>query len=204
MRYLQRAQRAQRGFQIVELVVTLWLLAVVGLLAGPPLLRLASGVRVWLAAEQVLTAMIRARSAAVRLGTNVAVKLRLKPGGGATWTLYRDGDGDGVLSKDIDKGVDPPLGPPELLEPFGHGVWLGFPPGPAPRDPASPDRRLSGLEDPIRFNSSDMASFGPLGTATPGSIYLTDGKSHLAAVRVFGLTGKMRVIVYDSAKEIWR
>ena len=194
----------ERGFQLAELVVALWLLVMIALITGPPLLRLASGVRVWLAAEEVLAAMVRARSAAVRLGTNVAVKLQLLPGGRATWRIYRDGDGDGVLTKDIEKGVDPPLGPAELLEPIGRGVQFGFPPGPPPRDPGSPDHRLDRTEDPIRFNSSDLASFGPLGTATPGSVYVTDGQSQLAAVRVFGVTGKMRVITYDSRREVWR
>ena len=48
-----------------------------------------------------------------------------------------------------------------------------------------------------------MASFGPLGTSTPGSIYLTDGLHNLVAVRVFGRTGKIEVLRYDIETEIW-
>jgi hypothetical protein len=56
----------------------------------------------------------------------------------------------------------------------------------------------------VRFNASDLAAFGPIGTSTPGSVYLTDGADRLMAVRVFGRTGKVKVIVYDFAAEVWR
>ena len=60
------------------------------------------------------------------------------------------------------------------------------------------------LDDPIRFNQSDLASFDPLGTATPGSLYLTDRRSLLAAVRVTSRTGRIRVLRYDSRARTWR
>ena len=52
-----------------------------------------------------------------------------------------------------------------------------------PGMPAIPPEsgRLTG--DPIRFGSSDMLSFSPLGTATPGTFYLA-GDGAQAAVRV--------------------
>ena len=59
------------------------------------------------------------------------------------------------------------------------------------------------LDDPIRFNQSDLASFDPLGTATPGSLYLTDGQSRLTAVRVTSRTGRVRVLRYDSRARAW-
>ena len=123
--------------------------------------------------------------------------------GGVEWSLYRDGDGDGVLSQDIESGVDPRVGPARQLAHLGRQVRFGFPPGPPPRDPGDPRRRLDRLDDPIRFNRSDLASFDPLGGATPGSIYLTDGRHQLAAVRVLGVTGRVRVLVYDAgAREL--
>ena len=76
--------------------------------------------------------------------------------------------------------------------------------GPPPADPGSPGRQLDRLDDPIRFNQSDLASFSPLGAATAGSVYLTDGRSRLAAVRVFNRTGKVRVLVYDPKERVWR
>ena len=81
-------------------------------------------------------------------------------------------------------------------------IRIGFPPGPPPRHPGVPSRRLDPT-DPIRFNRSDMASFGPLGTATPGSIYLTDSVRRLMAVRVYHLSGKVTILTYDPEREVW-
>ncbi len=80
---------------------------------------------------------------------------------------------------------------------------FGFPSGSPPRDPSDPRRFLTRLDDPIRFNRSDIASFGPLGGSTPGSLYLTDSRHHLTVVRLYGATGKVRTLNYDRAREEW-
>jgi hypothetical protein len=181
-------------------------LAIAGLLftwSVPGLLSMTRGLRVELAANEISSRMRLARSMAVRYNLKVALKFHIDPGGRVLYSLYRDGDGDGVLSKDIASGADPSLGPPSELSHMGAHVRFGFPEGKAPRDPGDRRRRLTRLYDPIRFNRSDMASFGPLGTGTPGSIYLTDGLRHLAVVRVFGGTGKVEVLRYDIETETW-
>ena len=86
---------------------------------------------------------------------------------------------------------------------MGSYAHFGFPPGPAPRDPGNPSSRLDRLDDPIRFNRSDIASFDQLGTSTPGSLYLTDGRALLSVVRLFGRTGKVKILRYDSKTEKW-
>ena len=48
-----------------------------------------------------------------------------------------------------------------------------------------------------------MASFDPLGTATPGTVYLTDGREILVAVRVTDRTGRVRTMIYDYGREAW-
>ena len=191
------------GFNLIEMVVALGMMALLIALGTPPLLEATARNRVRLAAGEIVGVLYEARSYALRHGAHVAVKFRTDPGGLA-WSLYRDGDGDGVLNKDIESGVDPQVGPARLLAHLGRQVRAGFPPGPAPRDPGDPRRRLDRLTDPIRFNRSDLASFDPLGGATPGSIYLTDSRSHLAVVRVLGVTGRIRVLVYDPGREAWR
>jgi hypothetical protein len=169
----------------------------------PSLLSMSRRVRVELAANEISSLMRLARSMAVRHNLNVALKFHFGPRGRILYSLYRDGDGDGVLSRDIASGTDPPLGPPRELAHMGAHVRFGFPEGVAPRDPGDPRRRLGRLDDPIRFNRSDMVSFGPLGTSTPGSVYLTDGLRQLVAVRVFGRTGKVEVLRYDIETQLW-
>lgn len=197
-------RRDERGFQLLELVVVLAVVALFLTMAAPPILRISGELRLRLAAGEVRAAMSLARATAVRRCANVALKFRPRANGRSTWALYRDGDDDGVLTKDIDKGVDPQIAPPRELEQIGSRVRFGFPPGRPARDPGNPSAWLRRGDDPIRFNNSDLASFGPLGTATPGTVYLTDNSGALAAVRVTGRTGKVKVIVYDFGEEVWK
>ena len=194
----------QKGFQIVELVVSLAVMGLVLILGAPPLLRTSADLRLHLAAQDLVSVLRLSRSYAIRHSANVAVKFRTGGDGTVTFTLYRDGDGDGVLNRDIDTGVDPQVTPPRRLAHLGRGFGFGFPPGPPPMDPSSPRQPMDRLDDPIRFNQSDLASFDPLGTATPGSLYLTDRRSLLAAVRVTSRTGRIRVLRYDSRARAWR
>ena len=194
----------EQGYQIAELVVVMAILSVLLLFGLPSLARMSAGVRLTLAAAELQSVLREARSLAIRQSTEVAVKFYPRPDGFATWAVYRDGDGDGVLNRDITAGIDPEVKPPRPLEQLGRRLRFGFPPGAPARDPGDPSSRLPPGGDPIRFNSSDLASFGPLGTSTPGSLYLTDSQSRLMAVRVYGRTGKVKVIVYDFEAEVWR
>ena len=71
-------------------------------------------------------------------------------------------------------------------------------------DPGDPGRPLDRLDDPIRFNSSDICSFSPTGESTPGSIYLWDGHDRMAVVRVFGRTAKVRTLYYRRGDREWK
>jgi hypothetical protein len=196
-------RRTQSGFQLVELLVTTAVAMITIGIATPPVLEWAAARQVRLAAGEIGSALALARAYAVTHAVHVGVKFRIAEGGAVSWALYRDGDGDGVRSDDIDSGVDPRTAPARNLLHFGRQVRLGFPPGLPPRDPADPRRRLDRLDDPIRFNRSDIASYNPLGGSTPGSVYVTDGRSRLAALRVLAATGRMRVLVYDARTEKW-
>lgn len=193
----------ENGFTLVELIVVLTIFALIAALGVPPILELTGDLRLHLAAQELGGTLRLARSEAALRNSNVAVKFRPGGSGGATYTLYRDGDGDGVLNRDIDTGVDRALSLPRPLQYLGSQTRFGFPPGLKVRDPGSPRQWLS-VKDPIRFNNSDLASFGPLGTSTPGSVYLTDGRRRLMAVRLTSRTGKPRIIVYDFEAEVWR
>ena len=112
------------------------------MIGAPPLLRISGDLRLHLAAQELVGALRLARSWAVRHDANVAVKFRTAPDGTVTFTLYRDGNGNGVLNREIDSGVDPQVEPARRLSALGRGVRFGFPPGPPPPDPGSPGQPL--------------------------------------------------------------
>lgn len=49
-----------------------------------------------------------------------------------------------------------------------------------------------------------MASFSALGTASPGTAYITNGKDRLMAIRIGNLSGKVTLWEYDRAIQRWR
>jgi hypothetical protein len=200
---LRGALRRAPGFQLIELSVILGLVSLLVTVAVPNLLAFTARHRVTSAAAELAGTLQLTRATASRLSCNVGVKFRTAPDGTVTFTLYQDGDGDGVLTADIDSGVDRAVGPERRLGNLGPRVGFGFPPPPAPRDPADPGQRLEGLDDPIRFNRSDIASFTSLGASTPGSLYVSDHQRHLAVVRVLGHTGRIRILLYDVERQVW-
>ena len=119
------------------MIETLIAVSVTAALVGsavPPLLDATARLRVRAASEEIRGVFRLAQSFALRYDTNVGVKFRVRPDGSVTFALYRDGDGDGVLTDDIDRGVDPELEPPRVLQHFGRSAGFGFPPGMVPRD----------------------------------------------------------------------
>jgi len=193
----------QRGFTLIEIVLVLAAVGIVSTLIVPSATNLVSETRLRLSATQMAGILRTARSLAIRYSAYVAVRFTGREPGAVSYSLYRDGNGNGVLSHDIATGVDPVLATPHRVDQLGVHFHFGFPPGPPIPDPTSPDRLLRQGDDPIRFGASDLASFDALGGATPGSIYLTDGKSRLAAVRVTGRTGRVRVMIYEPRTRVW-
>jgi hypothetical protein len=141
-----------------------------------------------------------ARMTAIATGREAAVKVQIFSSG-YRLGVYRDGNGDGVRTKEIEKGIDPPAR-------GSHGwdrgdVRIGILHGVRVPDPSDPTRPLSGIDDPVRFNRSDICSFSPLGECTPGSLYLTDGRSRMAVVRVYNRTGRIRVLYFTAGSRRW-
>ena len=100
--------RRQLGFSLVQLLVSLAVVGMIWVVGAPSLFRTTSRARVRLAAAELATTLRLSRIYALRHSANVGAKFRTLQDGVVTFTLYRDGDGDGVRTRDIDSGVDPP------------------------------------------------------------------------------------------------
>lgn len=116
------------------------------------------------------------------------VGLVFREGVEGVWArLYRDEDGDGVSAEDIRRGVDRPLSGATLLREAGARTSI---PAAVTVDPAG---RPLPPGDPVRFGRGDTLSFGPLGTATPGTLYLASGdQREVFAFRTAGVDGRIR------------
>src|SRR5258706_3444284 len=101
---------------------------------------------------------------------------------GWTWREVADGNGNGLRTADILRGIDPVLSPDDALGRQVQDVTLGFPPG-GPYPEAPPGTQTLGVgDDPVRFGRSTLVSFSPVGSASSGTLYVTDGRRGLFAV----------------------
>jgi type II secretory pathway pseudopilin PulG len=137
---------------------------------------------------------LAARVAAARLqavSRSATVALRFEPDAGAIrFSTVIDGNGNGVRTVDIASGIDRLIDPPIELAAHYPGVVIGLAPG----TPAAA---------PVQVGSSNLWSFTPVGTATPGSVYIRGRDGTQWAVRVFGGTGRARVLRYEPATGAW-
>ena len=177
------------------------MLAAATAVAAPGAIRLRAALSVRSAAAQTKVAFLQARAYAITRQRFVGIKFR-KNGDRYEWALYVDGNGNGIRTIDIQRGIDRPLG---IALPWDRNdVMPGILKGSRVPDPGDPGHALGNLDDPIRFNSSDICSFSPVGESTPGSIYLWDGHDRMAVVRVFGRTAKVRTLYYRRGDREWK
>lgn len=189
------------GYSAAELVAVLAITAAVTTLVAPGVFQLSATQAVRSGAGEVRAMLFQARALALSRGRYVGVKFR-KNGNRYEWALYGDGNGNGIRTAEIAKGVDRPLG---IAIPWSRNdVLPGILKGSPVPDPGSPGKKLDRLDDPIRFNASDICSFSSIGECTPGSIYLWDGRDRMAVVRVFGRTAKVRTLYYRRGEKEWK
>ena len=186
----------ERGHTLAEMVVVVAIVLILFAI-GVPNLRAAFIESHLLGAGRFFKAEFRkARSIATR--RNVYTAIRFERHEDRDWfAVYVDGNLNGVRSLDIESGVDRLLAGPFPLDARAPGVRVGINEG-VPAIP--PEHGTLDTSDPIRFGRSNMVSFSPLGTATPGTFYLA-GEGMQAAVRVVGASARVRLMVWRGS---WR
>ena len=153
-------------------------MAVVTAITVPLSLAGVDRARGWAGARFVAARLVRARAEAVGRGAAVAIRIE-GDAGAATVSAFADGNHTGVLTRDIDAGIDTRLDGPVALASLFPGVAVTD-------------------EGAVR-----LFSFTPDGTATSGSIYLESRDGSRFAVRVLGTTARVRIERYVAARDEW-
>ena len=130
--------------------------------------------------------------------TSVAIQFS-RTAAGYSYSVFQDGNGNGVLTDEIKSGVDRRLSPAESLRDNFKGIDFGAGPGLPAIDPGGTPPG----NDPIRLGTSSILTFTARGSSSTGTVYIRGRDAHIA-VHVFGDTGKSRMLKFDHRTGRWR
>jgi hypothetical protein len=191
--------RRVAGYSLIELLFALGLMATLAGIAMPQILAALDDYQAYGAVRYMSGRLHEARMTAVTRTANAAMRFTRAEHSYA-YAVYLDGNRNGVRTAEISRGVDPEIQKDERLSDRFPGVDFGAVPGLPSVEPGSP----APGDDPVRFGSTNMAVFSALGTATPGSLYIRGRRDAQYAVRLFGQTGKIRVLKFNPRTRVWR
>lgn len=178
------------GFTLVEVLFAATLTVLLMAIAIPQLLVSVDRSRGMAATRYLASRMALARMQAVSRSAVVALQFREEPVG-ISFAVYTDGNRNGVRTQEIESGIDPRIEPPVRLTDLFPGVTFAV------------NELLSG-SDVLRIGRTNLLSFSPAGTATPGTVYLRSRDGTQWAVRVLGATGRVRALRYDGRTRSWQ
>jgi prepilin-type N-terminal cleavage/methylation domain-containing protein len=190
---------SERGHTLVEMLAAAAIILIMASAAIPHLKAYAVEAHLLAAGRVFKGEFLKAKSIAVRSGAQTAIRFENGPLG-PSYSVYMDGNRNGVLSTEIASGTDRRIAGPLELNAGATDVRVGINSG-VPAIP--PDSGILDPADPIRFGASNMVSFSPLGTATPGTFYLA-GEGLQGAVRVTGGSARVRLMVCRGRKWVER
>jgi type II secretory pathway pseudopilin PulG len=188
------------GYSLVELLMAMALGLTLTGAAVPQYLAGVDDRRASGAAHYLSGRLQRARMEAVMRSATVGVQFTEVSAGRYSYAAYDDGNRNGVLTRDIQRGVDRPIGATERLPDTFSGVEFGAIAGVPPVDPGG----IAPGADPIRLGSGSIASFSALGTATSGTLYIRSRNNTQYAVRIYGETGKTRMLKFEPGARKWK
>ena len=189
-----------RGMALVDVLAATGLSLVMAGMAVPVVGGTLERERTLVGAHYLAAAVQRARLEALKRSAVVAVRLQ-ELDGRTSVQLFADGNGNGVLQRDIDRHFDPALTMAEWLDEHASGVSLQINQTIAE---VGGGGELAPGDDPVRMGNSSLVSFSPLGSATSGTLYVAARRGPQMAIRVYGATGRVRVLTFDAQARQWR
>ena len=187
------------GYTFIE---TMTAMTIAGIMFGatvPLALSMIDRTRVSAAASFMCARIALTRMEAVKRSAFVGIQFVGKSDG-YWFRTYLDGNHNGVLSKDIIRGIDRPLTPELRLDQQFPGVMFGIHPEVSSLDPGEAFDRT----DPVQIGSSTLMSFNPNGSSTSGTLFIRGRRANQFAVRVLGTTARARIFHFDFQDGKWR
>jgi prepilin-type N-terminal cleavage/methylation domain-containing protein len=189
-------RRHEYGHSLLELLIALAILGLMVCVAVPAFATYRRKNSIIVAARQLEATLRLVRSRSIARSAHAGIKFT---GSGSSWSfaIYDDGDDDGVRNDDIRNGTDPMAVPPAPLMPRLQCARIGLLPY-AIKDPDGDP--LPPAKSPVQFGTSAICSFSPIGSGTPGTIYVTTDIGDLYCIRVLGTSGRVRILRYGANK----
>lgn len=190
----------ERGWSLIELVFVMGLITLLSGLGVAWVDDLVQGAREWGAVRFVAGKVRGVRGEAVRRSRAVAWQF-VRDAEGVRFRMCVDGDGDGVRAADLADGVDLASGSWETLGQYFAGLRFGV----AVSGPGieAGDAFMEAGGDPLRIGAAEMITFGADGAGSSGTLFLCSRRGRQFAVRVNGLTGRVRVFEYRRESGRW-
>jgi|SRR5436190_5899433 len=191
--------RREHGLTLLEILAVLAIIGIVAIASAPAFAsyRRTTSMRAEVAELRGILRAVRSR--AIMRGTHAGAKF-VRAGDVWTYALYDDGNSNGIRTAEINSGVDRRYAGPLMLVPHYNIAGIALLSSPI-RDPDGDP--LLPSASAVQFGSGTICSFSPTGTGTSGTIYITDGAGKLCALRVYGASGRVRVLRYDSVAQRW-
>jgi hypothetical protein len=182
---------------MVEVLLVVSIAGTVTAIAVPQAVRALDEYRTRAAAHYLAMRLADARIAAIKRSTHVGLRFEAV-GADYRFTGVTDGNGNGLRTIDVQRGDDPVIVASDMLAWHFNGVVFGILAGlpDADGDPA-------GTSDGVRLGSSRLLSMNPNGSSSSGTLYVHGRGRAQYAVRVLGVTGRVRVVRYDVARRVW-
>ena len=188
-----------RGAAFIDIIVAMSLCLLMAALAVPVIGGTLDRERTIVGAQYLAGELQRARLDSLKRAQSIAVRLQLI-GERTELRLFADGNGNGVLQRDIDRGIDPPLTPAAWLDDRAADISVRI--NQLITDVSGAGTLAPG-DDPLRIGNTSLLTFSPLGGATSGTLYVAARRGPQMAIRIFGATGRVRVLTFDARTRQW-